>query len=159
MIKKNVESGAIRTTDHFQRDMMLMFTNALMYNNSDQNIYKMATEMYNDIMANIEVSSAFYTCHRQGHSSQTPCFVQIFQEANAGLRTVWVFVRSTALVQQLRREVTLQFSAVLTDGACVNFVAIRASAADGVGGEQDAAHVAPLRHRRHQRQGTAVRTD
>ena len=58
-IKKNVEAGAIRTTDHFQRDMMLMFTNALMYNNSDQDIHHMATEMYNDIMANIEVNLFF----------------------------------------------------------------------------------------------------
>ena len=60
-IKKNVEAGTIRTTDHFQRDMMLMFTNALMYNNSDQDIHHMAAEMYRDIMANIEVCVCFLT--------------------------------------------------------------------------------------------------
>ena len=60
-IKKNVEAGTIRTTDHFQRDMMLMFTNALMYNNSDQDIHHMAAEMYSDIMANIEVCVCFLT--------------------------------------------------------------------------------------------------
>ena len=59
-IKKNVEAGTIRTTDRFQRDMMLMFTNALMYNNSDQDIHHMAAEMYSDIMANIEVCLCYY---------------------------------------------------------------------------------------------------
>ena len=45
-IKKNIESGAVRTTAEFQRDMMLMFTNAIMYNNSDHNVFRMATEMW-----------------------------------------------------------------------------------------------------------------
>ena len=56
MIKKNIESGALRTTAEFQRDMMLMFTNAIMYNNSDHDVYNMAVEMYNDVMVHIEVS-------------------------------------------------------------------------------------------------------
>ncbi len=54
-IKKQIEMGMIRTTERFQRDMMLMFTNALMYNNSDQDIYHMAMEMYKDVMVHIEV--------------------------------------------------------------------------------------------------------
>ena len=56
-IKKNIETGQVRTTAEFQRDMMLMFTNAIMYNNSDHNVYYMAVEMYNDVMLHIEVSS------------------------------------------------------------------------------------------------------
>lgn len=55
-IKKNIECGALRTTVEFQRDMMLMFTNAIMYNNSDHDVYQMAQVMYQDVMANIEVS-------------------------------------------------------------------------------------------------------
>jgi len=54
-IKKNIETGDVRTTAEFQRDMMLMFTNAIMYNNSDHNVYHMAVEMYNDVMVHIEV--------------------------------------------------------------------------------------------------------
>ena len=54
-IKKNIENGVIRLTSEFQRDMMLMFTNAIMYNNSDHNVYHMAVEMYNDVMLHIEV--------------------------------------------------------------------------------------------------------
>ncbi|XP_036364759.1 bromodomain-containing protein 8 isoform X2 [Octopus sinensis] len=53
-IKKNIENGVIRSTTEFQRDMMLMFTNAIMYNSSDHNVYKMAREMYNDVMQHIE---------------------------------------------------------------------------------------------------------
>ncbi|XP_013378703.1 bromodomain-containing protein 8 [Lingula anatina] len=53
-VKKNVESGIIRTTTEFQRDMMLMFTNAIMYNNSDHDVYQMAMEMYDDVMQHIE---------------------------------------------------------------------------------------------------------
>ena len=55
MIKKNIENGTIRTTSEFQRDMMLMFTNAIMYNNSDHDVYIMAQEMYSDVMMHIEV--------------------------------------------------------------------------------------------------------
>ncbi|RUS69833.1 hypothetical protein EGW08_022402 [Elysia chlorotica] len=53
-IKKNVETGVIRTTVDFQRDMMLMFTNATMYNSSDHNVFKMAKEMYDDVMQHLE---------------------------------------------------------------------------------------------------------
>lgn len=54
-IKKNIESGVIRTTSEFQRDMMLMFTNAIMYNNCNHRVHKMAVEMYNDVLQHIEV--------------------------------------------------------------------------------------------------------
>lgn len=53
-IKKNIETGVIRSTTEFQRDMMLMFTNAIMYNSSDHNVYSMAREMYDDVMQHIE---------------------------------------------------------------------------------------------------------
>ncbi|OPL33744.1 hypothetical protein AM593_00109, partial [Mytilus galloprovincialis] len=53
-IKKNVEAGITRTTPEFQRDMMLMFTNAIMYNSCNHNVHKMAVEMYDDVMTHIE---------------------------------------------------------------------------------------------------------
>jgi len=56
-IKRHIENGTIRTTTEFQRDMMLMFTNAIMYNNSNHDVYRMATEMYNDVMEQIEVGA------------------------------------------------------------------------------------------------------
>ncbi|KAL5017378.1 hypothetical protein ScPMuIL_006967 [Solemya velum] len=53
-IKKYIENGRLRTTTEFQRDMMLMFTNAVMYNSSNHNVYKMAVVMYEDVMHHIE---------------------------------------------------------------------------------------------------------
>ena len=47
-IKKNVESGHIRTTEEFERDLMLMFFNATMYNSSDHEVYKLTRDMAED---------------------------------------------------------------------------------------------------------------
>ena len=47
-IKKNVESGLIKTTEEFERDLMLMFLNATMYNGSDHEVYKLSRDMYED---------------------------------------------------------------------------------------------------------------
>ena len=55
-IKRNIESGAIRTTAEFQRDMMLMFLNATMYNTHDHNVYHMAHHMMKDAVSTIQVS-------------------------------------------------------------------------------------------------------
>ncbi|XP_028316238.1 bromodomain-containing protein 8 isoform X2 [Gouania willdenowi] len=53
-IKKNIESGLIRTTAEFQRDIMLMFQNAVMYNSSDHDVYHMALEMQRDVLEHIQ---------------------------------------------------------------------------------------------------------
>ena len=53
-IKSKVDNGQISNTAEFQRDFMLMFTNAIMYNNSDQDIFAMTTEMYRDVLEDIE---------------------------------------------------------------------------------------------------------
>ena len=47
-IKKNVESGHIKTTEEFERDLMLMFFNATMYNSSDHEVYKLTKDMHED---------------------------------------------------------------------------------------------------------------
>jgi len=69
-IKKNVDSGMIRTTAEFQRDMMLMFINAMMYNNVEHDVHKMAVEMYSDVMTHIEVS--IWTTRAILHIQESP---------------------------------------------------------------------------------------
>ncbi|KAJ8405441.1 hypothetical protein AAFF_G00319140 [Aldrovandia affinis] len=54
VIKKNIEAGLIRTTAEFQRDIMLMFQNAVMYNSSDHDVYNMALEMQRDVLEQIQ---------------------------------------------------------------------------------------------------------
>lgn len=53
-IKRNIESGLIRTTEEFQRDIMLMCTNATVYNTAGHNIHDMAGSMLTDALAKIE---------------------------------------------------------------------------------------------------------
>ncbi|KAK5865161.1 hypothetical protein PBY51_016348 [Eleginops maclovinus] len=53
-IKKNIESGVIRTTAEFQRDIMLMFQNAVMYNSSDHDVFHMALEMQRDVLEHVQ---------------------------------------------------------------------------------------------------------
>jgi len=55
LIKQNVEKNMIKTTDEFTRDMMLMFVNAIMYNNHEYDVYAMAQEMCDTAMAVIKV--------------------------------------------------------------------------------------------------------
>ena len=38
LIKKKIETGVIRNDMEFQRDMLLMFQNALMYNSSNHDV-------------------------------------------------------------------------------------------------------------------------
>ncbi|XP_074642901.1 bromodomain-containing protein 8-like isoform X2 [Tubulanus polymorphus] len=82
-IKKHIETGVIKTTAEFQRDIMLMFTNATMYNNSDHNVFKMAQEMYDDVMQHIET---VYTVQEQKSMSNKKFFqyvnTQLMLQAN-----------------------------------------------------------------------------
>ncbi|RZF41917.1 hypothetical protein LSTR_LSTR005685 [Laodelphax striatellus] len=54
-IKKNIELGNLRTTVEFQRDMMLMFENAIMYNNQNTLVYEMATQMQAECIQHIQL--------------------------------------------------------------------------------------------------------
>ena len=38
LIKKKIETGVIRNDMEFQRDMLLMFQNAIMYNSSNHDV-------------------------------------------------------------------------------------------------------------------------
>ncbi|XP_043488482.1 bromodomain-containing protein 8 [Polistes fuscatus] len=54
-IKKNIDNGTIRSTTHFQRDVMLMFQNAIMYNKHDTFIYKMAVSMQAECLQHMQI--------------------------------------------------------------------------------------------------------
>ncbi|KAH0947166.1 hypothetical protein HN011_010486 [Eciton burchellii] len=54
-IKKNIDNGTIRSTMHFQRDVMLMFQNALIYNKHDTFIYKMAVSMQEECLQHMQI--------------------------------------------------------------------------------------------------------
>ncbi|KAJ8704978.1 hypothetical protein PYW08_012298 [Mythimna loreyi] len=52
-IRKNIDSGVIRTTAQFQRDILLMLSNALMYNSSEHSVYTMAKEMHSEALGQL----------------------------------------------------------------------------------------------------------
>ncbi|CAB3228721.1 unnamed protein product [Arctia plantaginis] len=52
-IRKNIDSGVIRTTAQFQRDVLLMLSNALMYNSSEHSVYTMAKEMHEEALGQL----------------------------------------------------------------------------------------------------------
>lgn len=54
LIKKNIENGVINTTAQFQRDILIMFQNALMYNRPEHDVYQMAKEMREEILQQIQ---------------------------------------------------------------------------------------------------------
>lgn len=54
-IKKNIDNGTIRSTAHFQREIMLMFQNAIMFNKQTTQVYKMTVEMQEDFLQQLEV--------------------------------------------------------------------------------------------------------
>ncbi|KAM9694927.1 bromodomain-containing protein 8-like isoform 2-T2 [Trichechus inunguis] len=56
-LKRNLSKGRIRTMAQFQRDLMLMFQNAVMYNDSDHHVYHMAVEMQREVLEQIQVLS------------------------------------------------------------------------------------------------------
>ncbi|XP_053422175.1 bromodomain-containing protein 8-like [Nycticebus coucang] len=58
-LKRNLSKGRIRSMVHFQRDLMLMFQNAVMYNDSDHHVYHMAREMQREVLEQIQVLSAW----------------------------------------------------------------------------------------------------
>lgn len=73
-IKHNIESGVIRTTAEFQRDVMLMCQNVMMYYGKENSGYAMAKEMMADMGMAIEslVESARKEVdHRSGNSASS----------------------------------------------------------------------------------------
>ncbi|KAI8341675.1 hypothetical protein BC941DRAFT_171727 [Chlamydoabsidia padenii] len=54
-IKNRIRDGTIRNTLEFERDIILMLTNSLMYNKEGTEIYQMALEMLQDVTEQIKV--------------------------------------------------------------------------------------------------------
>lgn len=58
-VKKNIELGVTRTTAEFQRDVMLMFVNSIMYNKSSHFVHKMAQQMQQEGLQHVQVSQHY----------------------------------------------------------------------------------------------------
>lgn len=54
IIRRKIEMGQIKSTAEFQRDIMLMFQNAIMYNSVKHEVHQMAVEMQKEILGLIE---------------------------------------------------------------------------------------------------------
>lgn len=54
-IRKHIENGVIRTNAEFQRDMLLMFTNAIMYNKSNDHVFNMARQMQLECIQQVQL--------------------------------------------------------------------------------------------------------
>lgn len=54
-IRKNIESGAIKTTQEFQRDVLLMLNNAIMYNKTNDTVYDMTRQMQQEALQQIHL--------------------------------------------------------------------------------------------------------
>ncbi|XP_036916721.1 bromodomain-containing protein 8-like [Sturnira hondurensis] len=67
-LKRNLSKGRIGTMAQFQRDLMLMFQNAVMYNDSDHHVYHMAVEMQREVLEQIQVLSIWLDKRRNLNS-------------------------------------------------------------------------------------------
>lgn len=54
-IRKNIESGVIKTTQEFQRDVMLMLHNAIMYNKTNCTVFNMTRELQQEAIESIQL--------------------------------------------------------------------------------------------------------
>ncbi|TPX65875.1 hypothetical protein SpCBS45565_g04890 [Spizellomyces sp. 'palustris'] len=54
VVRARVRKGITTTTAEFHRDLLLMFTNAIMYNNEDSEVYAMALEMKHFVDAEVQ---------------------------------------------------------------------------------------------------------
>lgn len=54
-IRKNIENGTIRTNMELKRDVLLMFTNAIMYNKTNDHVYNMTRKMQTECLQQIQL--------------------------------------------------------------------------------------------------------
>ncbi|XP_041500616.1 bromodomain-containing protein 8-like, partial [Microtus oregoni] len=69
-LKRNLSKGRIHTMAEFQRDLMLMFQNAVMYNDSDHHIYHMAVEMQREVLEQMQVLSTWLDKRKDSSSPE-----------------------------------------------------------------------------------------
>ncbi|KAJ8671012.1 hypothetical protein QAD02_002271 [Eretmocerus hayati] len=63
-IKKNIENGTIRSTPRFQRDVMLMFQNAIIYNGHNTIVHKRTLEMREECLQHMQVMALILGCEQ-----------------------------------------------------------------------------------------------
>uniref|UniRef100_A0A8C6YUF3 Bromo domain-containing protein n=1 Tax=Nothoprocta perdicaria TaxID=30464 RepID=A0A8C6YUF3_NOTPE len=61
-IKRNLSKGHIHTSAQFQRDLMLMFQNAVMYNSSSHHVHRMAVEMQQEVLEQLQMLGEALLC-------------------------------------------------------------------------------------------------
>ena len=55
-VRKRIDQGIIRNSQSLQRDLLLIFQNAMMYNSSKTEIYRMAFEMEKDVNQQVNLT-------------------------------------------------------------------------------------------------------
>jgi len=63
-IKRRLSKGHIRSMVQFQRDLMLMFQNAVMYNSFNHQVHHMAAEMEREVLEQLQMLGEALLCSR-----------------------------------------------------------------------------------------------
>ena len=66
-VRKRIECGAIGNCAELQRDLLLIFQNAMMYNSSKTDIYRMAFEMERDVNQQAKLTKSSDFIIKKGH--------------------------------------------------------------------------------------------
>lgn len=92
-IKKNIDNGIIRSTMHFQRDIMLMFQNAIMFNKHNTLVHKMTLEMQEECLQHMQV--LVQAAGEASFRRETRTAASISNETcDSGLKRKWTIVTS-----------------------------------------------------------------
>ncbi|XP_032861226.1 bromodomain-containing protein 8-like [Tyto alba] len=63
-IKRRLSKGHIQSMVQFQRDLMLMFQNAVMYNSFNHHVHRMAMEMQREVLEQLQMLGEALLCSR-----------------------------------------------------------------------------------------------
>uniref|UniRef100_A0ACB8EI60 Uncharacterized protein n=1 Tax=Sphaerodactylus townsendi TaxID=933632 RepID=A0ACB8EI60_9SAUR len=64
-IKKSLSKGLIQNMVQFQHDLMLMFQNAVMYNSSNHHIHRIAVEMQQEVLEQLQMLGEALLCSEE----------------------------------------------------------------------------------------------
>uniref|UniRef100_A0A803T830 Bromo domain-containing protein n=1 Tax=Anolis carolinensis TaxID=28377 RepID=A0A803T830_ANOCA len=64
-IKKSLSKGQIQSMIQLQRDLMLMFQNAIMYNSSNHHIHRIAVEMQREVLEQLQMLGEVLLCSEE----------------------------------------------------------------------------------------------
>lgn len=63
-IKRRLSKGQIQSMVQFQRDLMLMFQNAVMYNSFNHHVHHMAMEMQREVLEQLQMLGEALLCSK-----------------------------------------------------------------------------------------------